>query len=109
MREIGVHDDDEVSGRELEPVDVGRTETELAGSCVQFDVRGAVGLDQLLCDILGSVGGAVVYDEDFPVEFPREVVLDWRVISMCIAGATNCSVNMRCKSQTMIGRLRRSL
>jgi hypothetical protein len=34
MREVGVHDDDEVAGRELQAVDVGRAEAEFAGSRV---------------------------------------------------------------------------
>jgi hypothetical protein len=63
----------------------------------------------LLCDVLGSVGGAVVYDEDFPVEFSiaHRVRLAQDYISL--EGNTDCSVNIRCKSQMMIGRLRRSL
>jgi hypothetical protein len=85
MREIGVHDDDEVAGRELEAVDVGRAEAEFARSRVQFDVRGAVGFDQLLCDVLGAVWRAIVDDEDFPVEFSRDVMSGWRAMSIRFA------------------------
>ena len=62
VREIGVHDDDEVARRVLQAVDVGGTEPEFAGACVEFDAVGAVGFDQLLCDGLRAVGGAVVDD-----------------------------------------------
>jgi hypothetical protein len=73
VAEVGVHDDDIVACRELQAVDVGRAETEFACSRVQFDVLGADGGDELLCDFLGAVGGAVVDDDDFPVEVPGEV------------------------------------
>jgi len=72
VAEVGVHDDDIVAGRELQAVDVGRAETEFACSRVQFDVLRADGGDQLLCDFLGAVGGAVVDDDDFPVEVAGE-------------------------------------
>ena len=68
MAEVGVHDDDIVAGRELQAVDIGRSETEFACSRVQFDMLGADGGDELLCDFLGAVGGAVVDNDDLPVE-----------------------------------------
>jgi len=37
-------------------------------------VLGADGGDELLCDILGAVRGAVVDDDDFPVEVAGELV-----------------------------------
>lgn len=49
-------------------MDVRRAETEFACSGLQFDVLGADGGDQLLCNFLGAVGGAVVDDDDLPVE-----------------------------------------
>jgi hypothetical protein len=68
VAEVGVHDNYVVSCRELQAVDVGGAEAEFAGSGLQFDVLGADGGDELLCDFLGAVGGAVVDDDDFPVE-----------------------------------------
>jgi len=73
--EVGVHDDDEVAGDELETVDVGRSETELASAGLEEDV-GRVGLDELLGDFLGSIGGAVVDDDEFPIEVATPVSND---------------------------------
>lgn len=68
VREIRVHDDDEVSGRELQAVDVGCSEAEFAGAGFEKDAGGAVGFDELFGDVLGAVGGAIVDDDDFVVE-----------------------------------------
>lgn len=68
VRKVGVHDDDEVARGELQAVHVGRAEAELAAAGVQFDAVRAVGFDELFGDGLRAVGGAVVDDEDFPVE-----------------------------------------
>jgi hypothetical protein len=68
MTEVGVHDDDEVSGCELETMDVGRTETKFSGASAELDALGGVDFLELLRDVLGSVGGAVVDDDKFPVE-----------------------------------------
>lgn len=68
VAEVGVHNDDIVAGRELQAVDIGRSETEFTCSRVQFDMLGADGGDELLCDFLGAVGGAVVDNDDLPVE-----------------------------------------
>lgn len=67
VAEVGVHDDDKVAGDELQAVDVGRSEAQLAGARLEDDV-GGVGLDELVGDILGSVGRAVVDDDEFPVQ-----------------------------------------
>lgn len=72
VTEVGVHDDDEVAGDELQAVNVGGSEAELAGARLELDV-GGVGLDELLGDVLGAVGGAVVDDDDFPIEVASEV------------------------------------
>lgn len=68
MGEVRIHDDYEVASRELQSVDVGCSKTKLAGAGLQFDMRGTVGFDELFGDFLGSIGGAVVDDYDFPVE-----------------------------------------
>jgi hypothetical protein len=68
VAEVGVHDDDEVARRELQAVNVGCSEAELAGAGLEDDVWG-VGFDELVCDFLGAVGGAVVDDDELPVEF----------------------------------------
>ena len=49
-------------------MDVGSAQAELAGTGFQDDVRGGVEGLQLLGDGEGAVGGAVVDDDDFPVE-----------------------------------------
>lgn len=67
VAEVGVHDDNEVALGELKAVHVRRSEAELARSGLELDMR-AVGLDELVGDLLGTVGGAVVDDDEFPVE-----------------------------------------
>jgi hypothetical protein len=67
VREVGVHDDDEVAGCELQAVDVRCAEAELAGARLEEDVWG-VGFCELVGDDLGAVGGAVVDDYELPVE-----------------------------------------
>jgi len=49
-------------------VDVGRTETKFAGAGAELDALGGVDFLELLRDVLGSVGGAVVDNDKFPVE-----------------------------------------
>jgi hypothetical protein len=67
VREVGVHDDDEVAGRELQAVDVRCAEAELAGARLEEDV-GGVGFCELVGDDLGAVRRAVVDDYELPVE-----------------------------------------
>ena len=55
VTEVGVHDDDEVARRELQAVDVGGAETQLAGAGADLDVRG-VDFGELSGDFLGAVG-----------------------------------------------------
>lgn len=66
VAEVGIHDDDVVTFGELQAVDVGSAEAELAGARLEDNV-GCVCFDKLLGDILGAVGGAVVDDDEFPV------------------------------------------
>jgi hypothetical protein len=97
----------------LQAVDVGRSQAEFAGARVQFDVQGADGGDELFGDFLGAVGGAVVDDYYFPVEVSRDFDLVgalgvgegccWLVVR------TYCCLKVCSRSQTMMGRLRRSL
>lgn len=68
VAEVGVHDDDEVARHELKAVDVGGAEAEFAGARADLDAVGAVGFLQLGGDFLCAVGGAVVDDDEFPVE-----------------------------------------
>lgn len=70
VREIGVHDDDEVAGCELQTVDVGCAEAELPGAGVEVDVW-RVDLGELVGDDLGAVWGAVVDYDELPVEVPK--------------------------------------
>ena len=68
MRQIGVHDDDEIPLGVLEPVDVGRPEAELLLSRPQHDGLVAVDLLQLLGHIESAVGRAVVDHDDLEIE-----------------------------------------
>ena len=68
MREVGVHDDDEVSRGILQAVNVCGAEAEFAGAGVELYSVGAVGFDELLCDGLRAVWRAIVDDDDLPVE-----------------------------------------
>ena len=68
VREVGVHDDDEVAGCVLQAVDVGGSESEFTSAGADLDALGGVDLLELGGDFLGTVGGAVVDDDEFPVE-----------------------------------------
>lgn len=67
VREVGVHDDDEVARRELQAVHVRRPQPQLARPRLQLDPR-RVRLLQLLRDLLRAVRRTVVDDDDFPIE-----------------------------------------
>lgn len=67
VAKVGVHDDDVVTFGKLQAVDVGSAEAELACAGLEDNV-GGVCFDKLLGDILGAVGGAVVDDDEFPVD-----------------------------------------
>lgn len=96
VAEIRIHNDDKVARGELQPVDVGRAEPELARAGVEFNFRGAVGGDELLCDLLRAVGGAVVDDEELPVEvggvegLRDQVGDDGEVGALVVGGEDDC-------------------
>lgn len=90
-------------------MDVRRAEAELAGARVQFYPVGAIGFDELLGDGLRAVGGAVVDDDDFPVEFTGVGESVWGVLGALPDLEAYCSVNMRWRSHVMMGRFLRSL
>ena len=69
MRQICVHDDDEIPLGVLEPVDVGRPEAELLLSRPEDDSLLTVNLLQLLGHVEGAIRRAVVDDDNFEVEF----------------------------------------
>lgn len=50
-------------------MDVGGPEAEFACARLEEDAFGPVDAYELLCDFLGAVGGAVVDDDEFPVQF----------------------------------------
>jgi hypothetical protein len=68
MGEIGVHDDNKIPSHKLKPVNIRSSETELSGARFEDDAVGAVSSDKLFRDLLGSVGGAIVNNNEFPVE-----------------------------------------
>jgi hypothetical protein len=76
MREIRIHDDYEISGNELEPVNIGGSEAELAGARLEQDLVRTVHADQLLCDLLRAIGRGVVNDDEFPLEV---TMIPWEV------------------------------
>ena len=55
--EVGVHDDHVVACDELQAVDVGGAEPQLAGAWLEDDLFGAEGFLQLFGALEGSVGG----------------------------------------------------
>lgn len=75
-------------------------------------MQGTDGCNELFGDVLGAVGGAVVDDYDFPVKVS---VCDWVSEVLCDGwfvgeySKTYCALKVCSRSQTMIGRLRRSL
>jgi hypothetical protein len=110
MAEIRVHDDDEVARCELQAVDVGGSEAEFTSACADLDAGGCVDFLELGGDFLGSVWGAVVDDDEFPVEF---AVALWLVMAVrckrAVGVATYFSSNVLASSHVIMGRLRRSL
>lgn len=109
VREVGVHNDDEVARCELQAVDISGAEAELAAAGVQFHFGGAVGFDQLVGDFLRAVGGAVINDDDFVVEFAGAGFVRRAGLSEADRWGAYCSVKVWLRSQIMMGRLRRSL
>lgn len=76
MREVGVHDYDEVAGCVVQAVDVCGAETKLACSWLEDDIRWLWGgwvvcFHELFGDFLCAVRGAVIDYYDFPVEVSR--------------------------------------
>jgi hypothetical protein len=82
VAEIGVHDDDKVAGRDLQSVDVGGAEAELAGAGLEDNMR-CVGLDELVGDLLRAVGGAVVDDDELPVKLAIEEKVSVSALCHC--------------------------
>lgn len=75
VREIRVHDDDEVARCELQAVHVGGAEPQFAGARADLDACWCVGFLELGRDFLRAVWGAVVDDDEFPVEVPVGLLL----------------------------------
>jgi hypothetical protein len=73
--EVGVHDDDEVAGCELQAVDVGGAEAEFACAGADLDFGAAVRFLELRGDFLCPVRGAIVDDNELPVEFAMRRIL----------------------------------
>ena len=69
--EIGIHDNHKVASRELQAVDICRSESELSSARLQQDLVGAISLDELLSDVLSAVGRSVVDDDEFPIEIAK--------------------------------------
>lgn len=87
---------------------VGGAQAELAGAGADLNAFGGVGFLELGGDFLGAVGGAVVDDDEFPVEVTIVIVLELGVV-VERRGASYFSVNVLLSSHVIIGRFRRSL
>ena len=109
VAEIRVHDDDEVARGELQAVDVGGSETKFTGARADLDAGGCVDFLELGGDFLGAVGGAVVDDDEFPVEFAVKQSLVVALRCEGVGVATYFSSNVLASSHVIMGRLRRSL
>ncbi|ROW05501.1 hypothetical protein VSDG_00440 [Cytospora chrysosperma] len=118
VAEVGVHNDDVVAPGELQAVDVCGAQAELARAGLEGDVWG-VGLHELVGDFLGAIGGAVVDNDEIPVDVAierrdKEVGLElelgyWHRDGTTAKRGAYFSVNIRCSSQVMMGRFWRSL
>lgn len=82
VAEIGVHDDNVVAGAVDETMDVSSSKAELALAGLQVDVLGAVELLELLSDLEGAVRGAIVDNNDLPVQVATRVRLSVISFSM---------------------------
>lgn len=107
VAEVGVHDDNEVTGSILQTVDVGGSQAELALAGLEDDVFGAVEALELLADLESTVRGAIVNDNDFPIQ----IAIFGSVFVSFTEGirGSHFSLKVFWISQVMIGRLRRSL
>lgn len=68
MAEVGVHNDNKVARGVLKTVNVGGSKAKLAFTGLQVDMFGAPELLELFGDFQGAVGGAIVDDDNFPVQ-----------------------------------------
>lgn len=110
VAEIGVHDDNEVTSSKLQAVDIRGAQTELALAGLEDNVFGAIEALELLADLEGTVRGAIVNNNDFPIEVA--IIKLGRQYSHLSPGAnagSHFSLKVFCISQVIIGRLRRSL
>lgn len=112
MRKVGIHDDDKVAGSELHAVNICSSESELSGTRVKLDLVGAEGLDELLRNVLGAIGGSVIDNYKFPgktairivscesIPCQRETIRvrkclveqigdDWEVLALIVGGQDN--------------------
>lgn len=91
---------------------IGSAEAELAGPCLQDDA-GRVGFDELFGDVLGAVRGAIVDDDEFPIDVAEkgERRLDIAQFrrNQTARIAAYFSVKVRANNQVIIGRFWRSL
>lgn len=75
VAEVGVHDNHKVAAGVLQAVDVRGAEAEFARARLEHDVLGAPEPLQLFGDLERAVRGAVVHDDDFPVQ-----VAGWGIV-----------------------------
>jgi hypothetical protein len=76
MREIRIHNNDKISGNELESVNIRGSEAELAGARLEQNLVRAIHADQLLRDLLRAIWRGVVDDDEFPL---KVATIPWEV------------------------------
>lgn len=70
MAEIGIHEHNVIVLALVETVDVGGTETELAGAGSQNNLVGTVDPDEVLDAFLSAIGRGIVDNDDFHLDVP---------------------------------------
>ena len=101
MRQVGVHDDDELPARVLQTVDVGRAEAELLGAWPQDDAVLAVDALELFGGLESAVRAAVIDDDDFELRlglgevFDEQPHDDGQVLALVVGGKQDRVHNVR--------------
>ena len=92
VREIGIHDDDEIPRCRFETMDVSGAKAEFAGTRAEKDVVRVIQLLELLGDFEGAVGGGIVDNDNFVIEviFSEGAIEEpdyyWEVTALVVLG-----------------------
>lgn len=90
VAEVGVHDNHKVTGCEFQTMNVSRSEAEFALARLQDNVLRAIELLELLANLEGAVRGAIVHDDNLPIQFAvnRELMSVFRLIQLSFFART---------------------